>query len=132
MRWQIRMDITGLRKELRELLSLEPAELPSGTSPFERFRVPYQYQPQTTVAGAGYFALVALVRIFLGSLLFAVWGATIWMVCATYSNTIVRVALVIPLLAGLAITMALLMIGISVCARRVRAWGMRRYANSEN
>lgn len=124
------MNMTGLRKELRELLSLEPAELPSGTSPFERFRVPYQYQPQTTVAGAGYFALVALIRIFLGSLLFAVWGASIWMVCATFHNLTVRIALVIPLAAGLVITMALLMIGISVCARRVRAWGTHRHGSS--
>jgi hypothetical protein len=78
-----------------------------------------------SVAAATFAALAALVRIFLGSMLFAVWGGCTWALWVMFRNPLWRYVTLVPLIAGLAVTMALLMIGISVCARRLKAWWTR-------
>jgi hypothetical protein len=78
-----------------------------------------------SIAAATFAALVALVRIFLGSMLFAVWGGCTWALWAMIHNPLWRYLTLLPLIAGLLVTMGLLMIGISVCARRLKAWSAR-------
>ncbi len=115
-----------LIEELRELLSSGDPDSRGETSPvFERLAVPHTFQPRMSVRAATFAALVALVRIFLGSMLFAVWGGCTWALWVMIQNPLWRYVTLLPLLAGLLVTMGLLMIGISVCARRLKAWSAR-------
>jgi hypothetical protein len=115
----------GLMHEFRELLSTGGLDDPVETgSAFERLAVPHTFQPRMSLAAASFAALVALVRIFLGSMLFAVWGGCTWALWVVIPNPLWRYVTLVPVIAGLAVTMGLLMIGISVCARRLKAWWM--------
>ena len=74
----LEVGMAGLRQEFRELLStggLDPGETGSA---FDRLAVPHTFQPRMSLAAATFAAVVALVRIFLGSMLFAVWGGCTW------------------------------------------------------
>ena len=68
-------------------------------SPFERFAVPFMFQPSLTPAQAAMAALRTLLRIFLGSLLFGVWGAYALLVWTSIHNPLLRVAAMIPMIA---------------------------------
>ena len=112
--------------EFRELLSGGDQDLHGDAgSSFERLAVPHSFKPRMSIAAATFAALVALVRIFLGSMLFAVWGGCTWALWAMIHNPLWRYLTLLPLIAGLLVTMGLLMIGISVCARRLKAWSAR-------
>jgi hypothetical protein len=71
----------------------------SARSPFERFAVPFMFQPRLTPAQALMAALRALLRIFLGSLLFGVWGAYALLMWTSIHNPFLRIAAMIPMIA---------------------------------
>ena len=113
-------------QEFRDLLSTGGLDHPAGSGPeIERLAVPHTFQPRMSLGAATFAAVVALVRIFLGSMLFAVWGGCIWALWAMIRNPVWRYVALVPLIAGLVVTMGLLMIGISVCARRLKSWWAR-------
>jgi len=68
-------------------------------SPFERFAIPFLFQPALTPAQATVAALRTLLRIFLGSLLFGVWGAYALLLWTSVPTPLLRVAAMIPMIA---------------------------------
>jgi hypothetical protein len=68
-------------------------------SPFERFAVPFMFQPVLSPSQAAVAALRTFLRIFLGSLLFGVWGAYALLLWTSILNPYLRVAAMIPMVA---------------------------------
>lgn len=87
-------------------------------SSYERFAIPYSFKPQLSLAEAAVAAFGAFIRIVLGSILFAVWGAYILLTWTTVHNLVLRCAAVLALVASLGAAMALLMLGVTALTRR--------------
>jgi len=107
------------------MLAMTPdsdASDPSRSS-YERFALPYVFKPRLSLAEAAVAAAGALLRIFLGSLLFAVWGATVLFAWNEIRNIILRIAAVLALGALFVILLAFLMLGISALVKM--AWPRR-------
>lgn len=68
-------------------------------NPFERFAIPFMFQPALTVGQAAVAALRTFLRIFLGSLLFGVWGAYALLAWTSIHNPFLRVAAMVPMIA---------------------------------
>jgi hypothetical protein len=88
-------------------------------SSYERFAIPYTFKPQLSVLEATCAAAVAFLRIFLGSLLFAVWGAYTLLVWSAIHSLPWRIAAVAPMAALFLVSFALLMWGISALLRKL-------------
>lgn len=78
------------------------------------------FQPKLTLGGAAAAVLCVLLRMFLGSLLFAVWGNYTVLAWQAIPNPIVRAALGIVSLAGFLAAFAILMIAINLSLRKIR------------
>lgn len=78
-------------------------------SEFERFAIPYKFQPALRVSDAAVFALRSLLRIILGSLLFGVWGAYTLLAWTSIHNPYLRAAAMVPMAALFLILLAGLM-----------------------
>ena len=88
-------------------------------SSYERFAIPYSFKPSLSFWEAVRAAMTAFLRIFLGSLLFAVWGTyTLWVWSALRQSLWLPVAL-LPLVLLFLILFALLMLAISALSRAV-------------
>jgi hypothetical protein len=79
----------------------EPAASASDqeNSALERFALPYKFTPQLRVSHAALLALRALLRIFLGSILFGAWGAYTLLVWTSILNPYLRSAAMVPMFA---------------------------------
>lgn len=86
-------------------------------SSYERFAIPYSFKPQLSVPEAALAAITAFLRIFLGSLLFAVWGTYTLMIWSGLHGWFWRVALALPMGAVFLVCLAVLMVGISAASR---------------
>jgi len=107
---------------LRDRLS-PPAAVPpeaAERSVYERFAIPYSFKPQLSVTEAVVAASAAFFRIFLGSLLFAFWGAYSLSTVLRIRSWFWRVLVAVPLIALFLVLLASLMLGISALARRAR------------
>jgi hypothetical protein len=112
---------TPLLEKLRDLTSF-PVERDGqdpGRSTYERFAIPYSFKPRLSLAEAVIAAGGALLRIFLGSLLFAVWGAYTFLAWNAVRNVFLRVVVLLALILVFAASMALLMLVISALVRMV-------------
>jgi len=89
-------------------------------SVYERFAIPYSFKPQLSVTEAVVAASAAFFRIFLGSLLFAFWGAYSLSTVLRIRSWFWRVLVAVPLIALFLVLLASLMLGISALARRAR------------
>jgi hypothetical protein len=90
-------------------------------SPYERFAIPYQFQPTLSVAEAVRASLRTFLRIFLGSLLFGVWGAYALLLWTSVGNAFLRVAAMIPMIALFLVLLCGLLIATTLLVRpRVR------------
>lgn len=87
-------------------------------SHYERFALPYKFQPRLRVSHAIVFALRALLRIFLGSILFGVWGAYSLLAWTSIRNPFVLTATLVPMLAVFLASLAGMMVGTSRLAPR--------------
>lgn len=107
--------------KIQALLFAEPHEDDRGTdrSAYERFALPYTFKPRLSLVEAVIAVFVALLRIFLGCLLFAVWGTYTFLACSKMQSTFGRVAVLLPMVLLFLFSMTLLMIGISALARIV-------------
>ena len=83
---------------------------------YERFAVPYKFQPRLSVSDAAAFALRAFLRIFLGSVLFGVWGAYTLLAWTSIQNPFARAAAVIPLF----VLFLALLAGVSLATGKLR------------
>jgi hypothetical protein len=78
-------------------------------SPLEQFALPHQFTPRLSLLGAVVAVMGALARIFLGSLIGALWGVQIWIAIASYHSIVWKSFVVFGLSAGLAASLAALM-----------------------
>jgi hypothetical protein len=113
--------ISGWEKILNlraiEQLIFPETGVPSGEdSRHERLPIPYLFQPALSLSEAVVATLRTGLRIFLGSVLFGVWGAYALLLWTSIANPFLRVAAMIPmvavflaLLCGLLIATALLL-----------------------
>lgn len=68
-------------------------------SSYERFALPYKFQPRLRVVDAAMFALRTFLRIFLGSVLFGAWGAYSLEAWSRIHNPFLLTATLVPLFA---------------------------------
>src|SRR5271170_2069628 len=83
-----------------EAASSKAAHAADGSaSQYERFAIPYQFQPTLSASEALRATLRTFLRIILGSLLFGVWGAYALLLWTSIHNPFLRVAAMIPMIA---------------------------------
>jgi len=88
-------------------------------STYERFAIPYSFKPRLSVAEAMIAAGGALLRILLGSILFAVWGTYTFLALSAIKNVFLRGFVLVALIALFALLLALLMLSITALVRLV-------------
>jgi hypothetical protein len=88
-------------------------------SSYERFAIPFTFKPRLSVPAAVIASIGALLRILLGSLLFAVWGTYSLLVWSTVHNPLARAGVLLPLFVLFLLAMALLMFTISAVVGRL-------------
>jgi hypothetical protein len=88
-------------------------------SAYERFAIPYSFKPRLSLLEAVIAAGGAFLRIFLGSLLFAVWGAYTFLAFSAIKNAFLRGIVLLALIALFAVLLALLMLSITALVRLV-------------
>jgi len=79
----------------------------------DRFSIPYAFGPNLRVGEAAVAAMGALARIFLGSLLFALWGVSSALVWNSMENHFWRAVVTVPMVLVLLVSMGGLMLGIA-------------------
>jgi hypothetical protein len=89
-------------------------------SSLEQFAVPYMFAPRLSLAGAAFAVLGAVARMFLGSALFAVWGAYSFHAWQSMNHALPRVLLAAASLGGFLAAFASLMIAISLFLRKLQ------------
>jgi hypothetical protein len=97
----------------------EPAAETTGRSDYERLAIPHTFKPQLSLIEAIIAAFGAFLRIFLGSLLFAVWGTYTLFAWAKLGNYFWRVVAMVPLTLLFLLTFTFLMLAISAAVRTV-------------
>lgn len=111
-------------QEIRELVFppavAPPSAVDQGRSPFEQFAVPHQFQPRMTIPEAITAVFLALVRIFAGSILFAVWGEYSFLSWNNIGNGFGRGLVLIALLAVFLMALGSMLIGVNILGRRFR------------
>jgi hypothetical protein len=88
-------------------------------SSYERFALPYVFKPRLSFYEACVAVFAALARIFLGSLLFAIWGSYSLMVWTSIPGLFLRVSVLLPMLLVFLCSFILVMISITALARVV-------------
>jgi len=117
---------TSLLEKLRDLAAF-PVERDGrdpARSSYERFAIPYSFKPRLSFAEAVIAAGGALLRICLGSLLFAVWGTYSFLAWSSIRNVFWRVTVLLAMVLLFAASLAVLMLAISALVRMV--WPQRR------
>ena len=92
---------------------------PGGRRDYRRFAIPYSFKPELSVGHAVIFTLAAFMRIFLGSILFAVYGWNALVRWNSIQSPVGRVVAIPPLLLVFLVLFALLMAAISALVRRI-------------
>jgi hypothetical protein len=87
----------------------------------ERFALPYTFKPQLSFIQALIGTVGAVLRILLGSLLFAIWGTYSLVARAEIGSYFWRVAALVFLFLSFLVSLAALMLAISVLERRLSA-----------
>jgi hypothetical protein len=85
----------------------------------DRFAVPHNFPPDLTVPEAMIRVAGALTRIFLGSLLFAVWGVGAAVTLRDIPNLFLRIAAFIPLLGIFVAALTMLMLAITALVHKI-------------
>jgi hypothetical protein len=112
---------TSLLEKFRDLVAfpVEHGGVDHSQPPYERFAIPYSFKPQLSLAQAVIAAGGAVLRIFFGSLFFAIWGTYSFLAWSTIRNLFGRVAVLVFLALAFAISMALLMVAVSASVKMV-------------
>jgi hypothetical protein len=88
-------------------------------SPFERFQIPHQFQPQMTVYGAMLAVAGALTQILLGCFIAALWGARIWLTAVSSHSMFWKGLAIFGSVAGMAASLALLVYAVQMLIGRL-------------
>ena len=88
-------------------------------SKYERFAIPFTFKPQLSFPEALVATAGALLRILLGSLLFAVWGTYSLVVWAAIRNPFWRISVQLPLFLLFLVSFSLLMQAIAALVRTI-------------
>jgi len=88
-------------------------------SAYERFALPFTFKPRLSLPEAVVAVAVALARIILGSLLFAVWGSYTYFFWSTIQNHFWRLAVVLPLFAAFLLSLTVLLVAIAAAVRAI-------------
>ena len=86
----------------------------------ERFAIPHSFKPQLSFTEAVVAAGGAFLRIFLGSLLFAVWGVYTILAWNAIPNVFLRGVVLLALVSTFVLALAFLMLVVSALVRK--AW----------
>jgi len=86
-------------------------------SAFHRMPIPHTFKPRLSFSEAFIAVAGAFLRIFLGSLLFAVWGAYSLAAWSAKHGYFWRAAVLLPLLAAFLMSFALMLIAIGTLVR---------------
>ena|SRR5579862_3212962 len=78
-------------------------------SVYERLPLPHVFKPRLSLSQAAVATLGALLRIFLGSCLFALWGTSTIFIWQNIPNFLLRAGVLVPLFVVFLLSMALLM-----------------------
>ena len=111
-----------------------PAEREDNRSKGERFAIPFSFKPQLSFREGVVGTAGSFLRVLLGCLLFAVWGAYSLMFWTTIRSPWLRIAVLSSLLIAFLLSLALTMLAIaavmrSALARRSRAGWTARSRN---
>jgi hypothetical protein len=80
----------------------------------ETFGVPHTFAPNLSIAEAFVAVGIALTRIFIGSLTFALWGVAAWITYSAIGNhPILRIVAMLPIAVLFLASLAALMLAIS-------------------
>ncbi len=88
-------------------------------SEYERLAIPFTFKPQLSFVEALIATVGAFLRVFLGSLLFAVWGAYGLVAWTKIRNPFLRVGAELPLFLLFLLSFALLTLAISALVRTI-------------
>jgi hypothetical protein len=78
-------------------------------APLEQFALPHQFTPRLSLFGACVAIAAALTRIFVGSLIGALWGVAIWSMAASKHWLLTKSFIIFLLVVGLAASLTALM-----------------------
>ena len=85
----------------------------------DRFAIPHDFPPDLTLKEALVRVVGALVRICLGSLLFALWGVGSALAWGAILNPFLRVAALVPLLLLFLLALTGLMVGVTAAVKKI-------------
>lgn len=108
-------------QEKMRALFVAPVERPqsSGRSPYQRLAVPFTFKPELSFGEAVIAALAAFLRIFLGSILFGVYGWNSLVRWNAIRSPFWRVAAIPPIVIVFLLLFALLMAAITAVVRKI-------------
>jgi hypothetical protein len=86
-------------------------------SVYERFAIPYTFKPRLSFGEAVVAATGACLRIFLGSLLFAIWGTYSLETWSAVRSYFWRTAALVSLFVLFVVSLAVLMLAVSALVR---------------
>ena len=87
--------------------------------PFERFAVPYQFQPKLTLYGALLAVMAALIQIVFGSLLAALWGVRIWLAAVSLHSVAWKSFVILSLSIAMLLSLGILVLGTRAVVTRL-------------
>lgn len=85
----------------------------------DRFAVPHSFPPDLTISQALVAVGGALVRICLGSLLFALWGVSSALTWSAIPNPLLRAAALAPILLLFLLTLLALLAGVTAVVKKL-------------
>ena len=97
----------------------DPDDRATERSVYERFAIPYTFKPQLSLAEAIVAAATAFLRIFLGSVIFAVCGTYALFAWSTIHNLLFRIAVMVGWILLFAVLLLLLMLASAALTRIV-------------
>ena len=107
----------GWVRRAQRLLSTHPSDGGRDRSSYERLAVPFTFKPRLSVVEALIATVAAVVRIFVGSLLFAVWGTSSAVAWTTVRSPLGRIGALAALFVLFLLSCALLMFVVSIWVR---------------
>jgi hypothetical protein len=98
---------------------IHPAKIAVQKTIADRFAIPHDFPPNLTLNQALVRVGGALVRICLGSLLFALWGVGSGLTWNAIANPFLRVLALLPLLALFLVAIVAVMLGVTAAVKRL-------------
>jgi|HubBroStandDraft_6_1064221.scaffolds.fasta_scaffold763859_2 hypothetical protein len=98
---------------------IHPAKTAVRRNLADHFAIPHDFPPDLTLKEALVRVGGALVRILVGSLLFALWGVASALAWNTIPNPFLRVLALLPLLAVFLVAMTAVMLGVTAVVKKI-------------